>query len=170
MNTQTTVNRTISNNRNWEIAAWISAMILFAMLLSTTIAQAGVPQNDEEEAYVDDIPFDTEWIAHQATLPSIEFEEEDYVDDIPFNTEKIAAKATYKKAVESEFLFEEESYVDDVPFDTEHIAQQANFRDAMAKEYELADEAYVDDIPFNTCKIAANASNNAMLTDYACKD
>ena len=169
MRTQTTMNRTVNINRNWEIAAWISALILFAIMLVSSVAQAGIPQN-MEEAYVDDIPFDTEWIAHQATLPSIDFEDESYVDDIPFNTEQIAANATYKKAVETEFMFEEESYVDDVPFNTEYIAQQANFRDAFAKEYNMAEEAYVDDIPFDTCKIAANASKNAMLIDYACKD
>jgi len=77
----------------------------------------------EEEAYIDDIPFDTECISinciyQKAIAETFEFEEEAYVDDIPFATDSIA--------LNSDFEFEDESYIDDIPFSTKKIAKHNN--------------------------------------------
>lgn len=55
---------------------------------------------------------------------SIEFvmEEEAYIDDIPFDTEKIAQRALYNESQKETYQFEDEAYIDDIPFDTEEIA------------------------------------------------
>ena len=42
----------------------------------------------EEEAYIDDLPFNTRMIA--AMLIDYNQEDEEYIDDIPFNTYEIA--------------------------------------------------------------------------------
>lgn len=79
--------------------------------------------NFEEEAYIDDIPFDTECVSknciyQKAMLVAFDFEEEAFVDDIPFATSKVAS--------ESDFSFSEESFIDDIPFNTKEIANQNN--------------------------------------------
>jgi hypothetical protein len=82
----------------------------------------------EEEAYIKDIPFNTECISTQckynkAVNEAFEMPEENYVNDIPFNTEKISTESAYKNATEVEFEFEEETYIDDIPFETNSITQ-----------------------------------------------
>ncbi len=77
----------------------------------------------EEEAYINDIPFDTECVSinciyQKAIAETFEFEEEAYVDDIPFATDSIALNC--------EFEFEDESYIDDIPFNTNKIAKHNN--------------------------------------------
>ena len=79
--------------------------------------------NFEEEAYIEDIPFDTKCVSinciYQKAIAEIfEFEEEAYVDDIPFATDSIALSC--------EFEFEDESYIDDIPFNTNKIAKHNN--------------------------------------------
>lgn len=76
--------------------------------------------NFEEEAYIDDIPFDTECVSknciyQKALLVAYDFEEESYVDDIPFDTETVA--------INQEFHFDDENYIDDIPFNTKKIAK-----------------------------------------------
>jgi hypothetical protein len=72
-----------------------------------------------EEAYVNDIPFNTWEIAVEAILDGDEarLEEESYVDDIPFDTRKIALEFLLQK-IEDE---SEETSINDIPFDTEKI-------------------------------------------------
>ena len=53
----------------------------------------------EEETYIDDIAFNTEWVVYQLTSPSLDLEEETYVDDIPFETEKVVEAYYYRKSV-----------------------------------------------------------------------
>jgi hypothetical protein len=65
--------------------------------------------NFEEEAYVDDIPFNTSYVASAAAV--YDMEEEAYVDDIPFNTVLVV-----------NYEMEDEASIDDIPFDTEAIA------------------------------------------------
>jgi len=79
-----------------------------------------------------------------------EMEEEAYIDDIPFNTEIIAAEALYAQAVSVEFFMEEEEYIDDIPFNTHSLAKVELSNQALAQEFNIEDETYIDDIPFNT--------------------
>ena len=87
----------------------------------------------EEEAYVDDIPFDTQAIAEACILKEImnvefDFEEEAYIDDIPYNTCEVARNCRIEKYLEDVFDFEEEAYIDDIPFDTEEIFNEVYFK------------------------------------------
>ncbi len=86
-----------------------------------------------EEAYIDDIPFNTEEIAGTLTNPTdltlFTLEEEPYIDDIPFNTEAIAQslqmKADYERAMAEVFPLKAENYINDIPFLTEQLALSA---------------------------------------------
>ena len=49
-------------------------------------------------------------------------EEEAYIDDMPFNTEIVTGIYTYNNAVSVEFQLNDEAYVDDIPFNTYLIA------------------------------------------------
>jgi hypothetical protein len=50
------------------------------------------------------------------------FEDEAYIDDIPFNTECVSANCHYQQAIGKVFDFEDESYIDDIPFNTHTLA------------------------------------------------
>lgn len=73
----------------------------------------------EDEAYINDIPFDTRSIAIESILTGMEPSEEAYVNDIPFDTEVIAASNNLMKIKP-----EEELYINDIPFNTTEIAKQ----------------------------------------------
>jgi hypothetical protein len=74
----------------------LTLALIFGSLLAFDFARA---DNDpaqftmKEEAYIDDIPFNTEEIAKQAllknSLKEFKLKEEAYIDDIPFNTFQI---------------------------------------------------------------------------------
>ena len=86
----------------------------------------------EDEAYIDDIPFDTQAIAEAYLLDEtmkveFDFEEEAYVDDIPFNTNEVVKNYKTEEYLKNICDFEEETYVDDIPFDTEKIASEVFF-------------------------------------------
>jgi hypothetical protein len=103
----------------------------------------------QDEAFVDDIPFDT-FIISQSSVPDkvmMALPEEEYVDDIPFNTEKIAQKALFSKLMNGR----EEASVDDIPFDTEKIFNKIQWHECLS---EWCDEKNVNDIPFNTRYLA----------------
>lgn len=91
----------------------------------------------EEEAYVEDIPFNTTALVYGK---AISMPEEEYVDDIPFNTAIVAMQAGAQ--------LPDEAYVDDIPFDTHAMVMNTDFN--------LPEEAYVDDIPFDTQCIVNN--------------
>lgn len=86
--------------------------------------------NFEDEAYINDIPFNTEAIYSKVVLErnmiDYELHEEAYINDIPFSTETIAEETLYELAIAEEFTFDEEAYIDDIPFSTEEICQQLN--------------------------------------------
>lgn len=80
----------------------------------------------EEEAYISDIPFDTQCVTancryKKAMEEVFELKEENYIDDIPFNNGKIAATSGMDS-----FDFEDEAYIDDIPFNTQKIAKNAD--------------------------------------------
>ena len=72
-----------------------------------------------EEAYVDDIPFNTWEIAVEAIIAGdeVKLTEEPYVDDIPFDTRVIANKCLLRK-IEKKCG---EANVNDIPFNTQKI-------------------------------------------------
>ena len=72
-----------------------------------------------EEAYVNDIPFNTWEIAVEAILDGKEvvMEEEAYVNDIPFDTRTIACKFLLRQMIETTG----EVNIDDIPFNTEKV-------------------------------------------------
>ncbi len=104
---------------------FITATVLATMFISL-ISMAQI--EDNEEGYIDDIPFNTHEVAFAASfdrdLANFTFEEEAYVDDIPFNTETIANDVCCDRELIQKYAFEEEAYVDDIPFDTYEIARQ----------------------------------------------
>lgn len=76
---------------------------------------------NEDEGYVDDIPFDTQKISagyFAASVPVIEPEQ--YADDIPFETFSIASR--FLPASLFGIFPEPEPYINDIPFDTSKIA------------------------------------------------
>lgn len=108
--------------------------------------------NFENEAYIDDIPFDTEAIFNEVVMErnfvEFDFDDEEYINDIPFNTEVIADKKLYELAFCKEFAIEEEAYIDDIPFNTEEVCLN------LEKEYETE--------PLN-CNF--NKTNNSNLSE-----
>jgi hypothetical protein len=166
MKTQVTNSNSYAANRTVEITVWLIGLIVLALLLTTGTANASEFQF-EDEAYVDDIPFDTEMVVHFLTNSDFNFEEEAYVDDIPFNTADISRQWLFEEAMMQKFDLNEEAYVNDLPFDTEQVAANYQFRQAMDQVYEMTEENYVNDIPFNTCLIAAKAMNGNNHEVYA---
>lgn len=128
----------------------------------------------EEEAYIDDIPFNTKKIYERACcyyknygryLADYTLHEEEYIDDIPFSTKDIASTTLYgeflKKPTRNVFRLTEEPYIDDIPFDTKRIfADSIENRKQEENEYtitsfNLKDEEYIDDIPWDTREVFA---------------
>jgi hypothetical protein len=106
-------------------------LITIVLILGLSVASLGKPINEiysvkeptiAEEAYVNDIPFNTRLIASDALLDGYEakLEEEANVEDIPFDTWKIACKYQFCKLM----LSFREAEADDIPFDTEAIYQE----------------------------------------------
>ncbi len=103
------------------------------------------------------------------SMAQIEENEEGYIDDIPFNTHEIAFAASFDRDL-ANFTFEEEAYVDDIPFDTEAVANDVCCDRELKQKYALEEEAYVDDIPFDTAKVASQllAGEEVVPETYTC--
>lgn len=126
---------------------YTTALIAMITLFATNIFAADFLF--EEEAYIDDIPFNTEEIF----LNSL-FEELAYIDDIPFNTVQVAEEASVKEVELTNFEFEEEAYIDDIPFTTSSVVAQINFEKSQQVVFNFNDEEYINDIPFDTEEVA----------------
>ena len=127
MKAQTTIQNTLPANKSWEIAIWIFGITVLALVFVNNNALAANSDSEfEEETYINDIPFDTEWVVNEMTNPEFDFEDEAYIDDIPFNTACVAADCKYKKAISVVFELEDENYIDDIPFDTFVIAKNSD--------------------------------------------
>ena len=102
----------------------LTAMITLFFTVSTTTAQINFFADDE--AYINDIPFDTEIIASEALYDKIGFvsDEEAYIDDIPFDTHAIAYDICCDQELKEKYSYQDESYIDDIPFNTEEIYKQ----------------------------------------------
>ncbi len=163
MKTKLHNNETYSTNRSLETILWVFGLVLLFVVFSYTSASAN-PIKFDDEAYIDDIPFDTEMIVNGILTPEFDFEDESYIDDIPFNTACVTANCLYKKATSVVFELNEDEYVDDLPFSTLEIAQKYNFKQAVSVEFVMENENYINDIPFDTYQIANN-SNQLMNID-----
>jgi len=86
---------------------------------------------------------------------NIALTEEAYVNDIPFDTGAVVAEAQYQEALKKSFALEDEKYINDIPFDTRAIACPAACEKAMSVHFPLEEEGYINDIPFNTALIVA---------------
>lgn len=94
-------------------------------------------------------------ITSSSFADNFKLKEEAYIDDIPFNTAEIAVHYMTKgnDSITISCL-EMESYIDDIPFNTKQIADSALSEKAMNEKFTLVEEAYIDDIPFNTRLLA----------------
>ena len=90
-------------------------IISFIFLFSCATGSITTGQDIDlaDEAYVNDIPFNTEMIANQAMLNGVDYlEEEAYVDDIPFDTKKIYYDSMTDQITAE---YQNEDYIDDIP-------------------------------------------------------
>jgi len=83
------------------------------------------------------------------TVANITFSEEAYIDDIPFDTEAIYSSVVTERHI-IDFNFEEDAFINDIPFATNEIAEEKLFELALAEEFVFSEEAYINDIPFDT--------------------
>src|SRR3989339_1734351 len=90
--------------------------VAFHMNANTPPTIAALP----EEAYIDDIPFNTGQIFDSLVDVSLtdtyQLTDESYISDIPFNTSEVAADSMEMET--SEFNLDNETYIDDIPFST----------------------------------------------------
>lgn len=95
-----------------------------------------------EEAYINDIPFDTYKVAVESILEGdeLQLEEEAYINDIPFDTKTIAEKYLHK--MKAKIL--DEANIDDLPFNTEKIFYE-KLAARLTEQYR--DETGTNDIP-----------------------
>lgn len=86
----------------------------------------------------------------QADELNFRLNEEAQVNDIPFNTALISNEVKTALLMNSAFEMTEEEYVDDIPFNTAAVVENSQ---AETSEFKMEDEGYVNDIPFNTSQI-----------------
>jgi len=89
------------------------------------------------------------------------FEEEAYIDDIPFNTECVSKNCLYQKAMSVVFELDEEMYVEDIPFNTKLVKEEHILQNNI-HNFSFKDEEYIDDIPFDTYTLS-NKYNRKQL-------
>lgn len=88
-------------------------------------------------------------------MADINFEDEAYINDIPFNTETVYSKVVIERNM-LDFEMQDEAYIDDIPFDTDTVADDKRHDLALAEEFTFEEESYIDDIPFNTEQVCEN--------------
>ena len=131
----------------------ITALIsILTVIFTVTLSASNI--NSKDEAYIDDIPFDTkkvfDEIMNERNLEAFKLEEETYIDDIPFDTECVTIDCRYQQAISIDFHFEEEAYINDIPFNTACVATNCLYQRALKVEFNFDEEPYIDDIPFDT--------------------
>lgn len=140
---------TYSANRTLESVIWVTAIFIVFLLFSYVDANSN-PIKFTEEAYIDDIPFNTEEvignIIAETEIAKFYFEEEEYIDDIPFDTECISANCKYQQAISVDFPLEEETYIDDIIIDTAYITAQYKYDKAIQVEFSFEEEKFITDI------------------------
>lgn len=101
------------------------------------------------------------FISSSVLADNFSMKEEAYIPDIPFNTELIFNKIIAGDTNEQLPQLCEEGYIDDIPFDTRAIVSQLCCEKAMQQTFEMEDEAYINDIPFDTRSVVLNALGHA---------
>ncbi len=101
----------------------ISVTILISILSLTAFAGEFKLQ---EEAYINDVPFDTEAIVraykqHCAMKIAFQMQEEQYIDDFPLDTRIVVASLPCDSAMQVDYIMPEESYIDDFPLNTYEV-------------------------------------------------
>lgn len=102
-----------------------------------------------------------------STTDHVRLQEEAYIDDIPFNTARIFDSLQKVSLSRPESVLREEAYIDDIPFNTALVVANYHCCEAMKQHFALQPEPYINDIPFNTNKIARQAMSSAYM--YASK-
>lgn len=126
--------------------------IVFAASLQATNSQP-VPIN---------INPPTAELTNESLNSVFDFEEEAYIDDIPFDTECVSKNCLYQKALSVVYTFNEEQYINDIPFDTEVVKTQNENKANAQLDFTFEDEDYIDDIPFDTYTLAFKNNRNHM--------
>lgn len=147
---------TYNTNRSLENIIWVSAITLLIILFSYNNSQ-GNPMNFEDEAYIDDIPFDTEMVVSNMVISEFDFADESFIDDIPFSTHFVVLDLNFENNYSTPFSIEEETYINDIPFNTEDVVE---YYTTNTKEFQFEDESYIEDIPFDTYTIAQKTIHN----------
>lgn len=134
----------------------IISLLAFLLFLAHTFSHAentNLNFDLEEEAYVDDIPFNTSAIINV----DIDTNRDTNISEPNFEIRrKMIIANTIMNII---FYLGDEENIDDIPFDTERIINHkhdyfnSTFNQGMIVEFQLEDEAYIDDIPFNTCDV-----------------
>ncbi|HEY9114985.1 MAG TPA: hypothetical protein VIN10_09795 [Bacteroidales bacterium] len=138
-----------------------SALILILSVTSIQISASDFQLKDE--AYINDIPFNTEMVVNNMLAERFDLEEENYINDIPFNTSEIAFESENSDSIN--FEMEEEAYINDIPFNTGEIVDTHNYETAMNQVFEMPEEKNIDDIPFNTVAIAKKVQQDT-ISDF----
>ena len=153
MKIKATTNSPFTSRRTVETTLWIFGILMVLALLMSLNASAYTPPNTEE-AFIDDIPFDTEMVVNNLMVTEYDFEDEAYIDDLPFDTKKVTDEMANSKNLEIEFTTEDETYINDIPFSTESVITNYEYNQAINIIFEMPEENDVDDIPFKTRLIA----------------
>lgn len=154
---------------------------IFTLLAATLIAAAslqaataktvdGFPVELSDEAYVDDVPFDTEAVVakidgdkkdQQQAEPDVTLSEEEYVNDENIDTRKVVLqhfssmlkKANeFAKALGESFReINQRGYLNNNQLNIKKIYEQLSEKEALNPE--LPPEPEVDDVPFNTADV-----------------
>jgi hypothetical protein len=106
-----------------EVTVWIAAMLVLALLFLSSTSNA-MNLKMEDEAYIDDIPFNTAAVVSAMSQMEVyEFGEEPFVEDIPFSTEEVVSDYRWQQAMNLDFEMSDEEYIDDMPFSTEVVCR-----------------------------------------------
>lgn len=80
---------------------------------------------------------------------------EAYVNDIPFNTSLIAAINTPGSSMNSVLQLTDEPFINDLPFDTRAVSEKTKRNLSIIPLLSLDDEPYASDLPFDTASLAS---------------
>lgn len=102
-----------------------------------------------------------------AIAGEFKLQEEAYINDVPFDTEAIVRAYKQHCAMEVTFQMQEEQYIDDFPLDTRTVVASLPCDSAMQVKYTMPEESYIDDFPLNTYDVLrGNSGIHANNTIY----
>jgi len=150
----------------------ITALLtILAIIFTVNLSASNI--NFADEAYINDIPFDTKEvynkIMNERNPVQFDFEEEAYIDDIPFDTKCVTIQCFYQRAINVDFSFDEETYINDIPFDTHQNVLQIAYRTAIEEVYNFGEEDYIDDIPLEIYTAEKRIVSMELVLNKNCK-